>query len=85
MVEMPILAIVFTTPLIGGLDVFLDGRLVVGLLQQTFVDQVFNRLVGEIRIDGAAAVADEQREMMHFARFAGFQHETGACRACRCE
>ena len=34
--------------------------------------QIFDRLDGEIRIDGACAVAEEKGEMHHFARFAGF-------------
>jgi hypothetical protein len=30
------------------------------ILEQPLADHVVNRLVGQIRIDGAAAVADEQ-------------------------
>ena len=61
----------------GGLDEFLDRRLVIGTGQQTFLDEIVNRLIGEVRINGAATVTNEQREMMHFAGFAGFQHQTG--------
>src|SRR5579863_3271541 len=39
----------------GSLDVFLNCGLVFGTRQQAFVDEVFNRLIGEIGIDGAAA------------------------------
>ena len=46
--------------------------------QQLLADHVVERLEGEIRIDRAAAVADEQREVMHFARFAGFEHQAHA-------
>ena len=48
--------------------------------QQALADHVVERLEREIRIDGAAAVADEQREMMHLARFAGFEHEADLAR-----
>ena len=68
----------------GGLDVFLDGGLVVELDQQALANHVVERLERQIRIDGAATVADEQREMMHLARFAGFEHEADlAARALR--
>ncbi len=66
----------------GGLDVFLDGGLVVEVDQQALADHVVERLERQIRIDGAAAVADEQREMMHLARFAGFEDEADLARAC---
>ena len=66
----------------GGLDVFLDGGLVVDLGQQALPDHVVERLKGQVRIDGAATVADEQREMMHLARFAGFEHQARPACAC---
>ena len=47
-------------------------------VQQALADQVVERLERQIRIDGAAAVADEQREMMHLARLAGFEHQADA-------
>ena len=50
--------------------------------QQALADHVVERLEREIRIDRAAAVADEQREVMHFARFAGFEHEADARAQC---
>ena len=75
---MPILDITLTTPFDGGLHEVLAGGLVVDVRQQALADHVVERLEREIRIDGAAAVADEQREMMHLARFAGFEHQADA-------
>ena len=42
----------------------------VNLRQVALADHVIQRLEREIGIDGAGAVADEQREMMHLARLA---------------
>ena len=36
------------------------------------------RFERQVRIDGGAAVADQQREMMHFPRLAGLQHQAHA-------
>src|SRR5262249_29249181 len=41
-------------------------------------NHVVQRLESEVGVDGAAAVANEQGEMMHFARFARFEHQTHA-------
>ena len=67
-----------TTPLTAALTKFLQASLCLMSLQQALADHVVERFEGEIRIDRAAAVADQQREMMHFARFAGFEHESNA-------
>ena len=67
--------ITLTTPLTAALTKFLQASLCVDVHQQALADHVVERLEREIRIDRARAVADEQREMMHFARFAGFQHQ----------
>ena len=56
----------------------LAGGLVVDVLQHALMDHVVDGLEREIWIDRAAAVADEQREVMHLARFAGFQHQADA-------
>ena len=45
------------------------------LVQQALANHVVERLERQIRIDRAAAIADQQREMMHFARFARFEHQ----------
>jgi len=37
--------------------------------------KVFHGLDGEIRVDGAGAVANQQREVHHLARLAGFDNE----------
>ena len=67
-----------TTPFDGGLDEVLAGGLVVDVGQQALADHVVERLEGQVRIDRAAAVADQQREVMHLARLAGFEHEADA-------
>ena len=59
-----------------SLDELLHRRLVVGVLQHVLRDEIINRVVGEIGIDRARAVADEQCEVMHLARLAGFEHQT---------
>ncbi len=59
----------------GGLDVVLAGGLVVDALEQALADHVVEGLEGEVRVDGAAPVADEQREMVHLARLARFEHQ----------
>src|SRR5208282_238034 len=61
----------------GGLDVFLDGGLVVEIDQQALANHVVERLKRHVGIDGAATVADEQREVVYLARFAGFEDEAG--------
>ena len=58
-----------------GLDEILHRLLVVHIHEQSLANHVVERLEGEIRIDGAAAVADERAEVMHFARLAAFEHE----------
>ena len=62
----------------GGLDVILEGRLVVDVRQQALADHVVEGLEGQVGVDGAAAVADEQGEVVDLARFAGFEHEADA-------
>ena len=62
----------------GGLHIFMDSFAVIDVRQQLLPDHVFERFENEIRIDRAAAVANQEREMMHFARLAGFENETDA-------
>ena len=50
----------------------------VEILEQLLVDHVVQSLEREVGIDRAAAVADEDGEMMDFAWFAGFQHQPDA-------
>ena len=40
-------------------------------------DHVVERLEGEVRVDGAGAVTDEQRHVVHLARLAGLDHQPG--------
>ena len=56
--------------LVQRLDVALDGLLVRQAGQHSAADHVVERLEREVRVHGAGAVADEQRQMVHFARFA---------------
>ena len=46
--------------------------------QQSLADHVVERLKRQVRIDRAAAVADQQRKVMHLARFARFEHQADA-------
>ena len=79
---MPILDMTLTTPLTAALTKFLHGVLVVDARAACPGGSCRRASRSEIRIDGAAAVADEQREMMHFARFAGFEHQADSRAAC---
>ena len=60
----------------GGFDVIVAGIVWCDIDQQPLADHVVHRFEGEIRVDRPRAVTDQQREMMHFARLAGFQHQT---------
>ena len=60
------------------LDHVLARGLVVDAGQRVLADHVIDRLERDVRVDGAGAVTDEQREVMHFAGLAGFHHETDA-------
>ncbi len=62
----------------GGLDEVLARQFVVDVGQQAVTDHAVDGLEGEVRIDGAAAVTDQQREMMDLARFAGLEHQADA-------
>ena len=59
----------------GGLHEVLAGGLVVEIGQQTLVDHVVDGLEGDVRVDRADAVADEQGEVVDFAGLAGLEHE----------
>ena len=59
----------------GGLDEVINRLLVVHVHEQTLADHVVERFKGEVRIDRAAAEADQRAEVMHFARFTGLQHD----------
>ena len=60
--------------LVDRLDIALD-RLVAVHFRREFVGHVGQRLEGEIGIDRFRAIAGQQGEMMHFARFAGLDDE----------
>ncbi len=75
---MPIFDATLIDALGRGLDEVLARGLVIDVHEQALADHVVERLEGEIRIDRAAAVADERREVMHLARLAGFEHEADA-------
>ena len=53
--------------LAGGLDVVLHGLVRVDAGEAALDDQVLDGLEREVRVDGAGAVADEQRHVMHLA------------------
>ena len=62
--------------LADGLDVVLLNRL--GIQRQFLADaDFFQRFEGDIGVDRFGAVTGQHAEVMHFARFAGFNHQTG--------
>ena len=62
----------------GRLDEVLAGRLVIDGHEDALPDHVVDRLEGDIGIDGAAAVADQQREVVHLAGLARLQDQAHA-------
>src|SRR5439155_25504787 len=52
-------------------EIALAGGFVVYVLQEALANHVIEGFEGEIRINSAAAVADEQRKMMDLPRLAG--------------
>ena len=66
----------FQQPLVDGLDVVLQGFVrSVFRREQAFGAQVSQRFKGEIGIDGAGAIPEQQREMHHLARLARLDNE----------
>ena len=63
--------------LVQRLDVVLDRLGLVDAHQQALTDHVIERLEGEVRIDRAGTVTDEQRHVMDLARLAGFDDQPG--------
>ena len=66
----------FEEAFVNGLDVVILGLLGGnGFGQKTAHGKVFDGLDGEIRVDGAGTVTDEERVVHHFAGLAGFDEE----------
>ncbi len=66
----------FEQSFVDGLDVLIDGLFEGDAFGQIAAHcEIFERLDGQVRVDGAGAVADQQREVHHFARLAGFDDE----------
>ncbi len=61
-----------------GLDVILAGVLLRQADEQALANHVVERFKGDVRVDGAGPVTDEQGKVMDFARFAGFQNQADA-------
>ena len=62
--------------LIDGLDVILERLFERDALREiASLRKIFQRLDGQVRIDGARAIAHQQREMHHLARLARFHHQ----------
>ena len=59
----------------GGLGEVPAGRLVVDSRQQSVADHPVQRLEGQVGVDRTGAIADQQREVMHFPGFAGLDNE----------
>ena len=73
---MPILEKVLSRPLLMALMKFFSAYSAVTLVrQQSAALQVVQRLEGQIRIDGAGAVTDQQGEVHHLARLAALDNE----------
>ena len=58
-----------------GLREVLAGELVLDARQHLVADHAVESFEGQVRIDDRAAVADQQREVMHLARVAGLQRQ----------
>ncbi len=65
-----------------GLVVVLDGRDVIDASEQVSPDHVVESFKRQIRIDGGSPVPDQQAEMMHFTRLAGFHESAWLSSAC---
>ena len=65
----------FDHALVDRLVVAFHRILVSDVRQQTFVNHVVQALVSEVRVNRLHAIAEQQTEMMHFARLAGLEHE----------
>ena len=72
---MPIFDITFKHALVQRLDVALHRVVVRDVRQQSLADQIVERLEGEVRIHRAGAVTEQQRDVVHLARFAGFDQQ----------
>ena len=59
------------------LDVILDRLLMVRAAQEPLTDHVIQRLEGQVRVDRAGAVPQQQRQVMNFTRLAGFDYQAG--------
>ena len=70
--------ITLITPLEAAFTKFRSAFLRSMPVQQALADHVVDRFERDVGIDGAAAVADEQREMVHLARLAGLEHQADA-------
>ena len=74
-VEMPIFDMIFSTPLVLALTKFFTAWRLVMPGDHALVDQVLDRLEGEVRVDGAGAVAEQQRHVVHLAGVAALDDE----------
>jgi len=77
-VEMPHLGNDLDHPFDRSFDKVFAGGFVIDVLHQALANHVIERLEGEIRIDGAATITDQEREMMDLARFTRFEHQADA-------
>ena len=62
----------------GCFDEILTSQFVIDVGQHAIADHAIHGLEGEVRIDRAAAIADQQGKVVHFARLSRFQHQTDA-------
>jgi hypothetical protein len=62
----------------GRLHEVLAGGLVINIRQRSTLDHVVDCFESDVGVDRAGSVTDEERKVMHFPGFAGFDHETDA-------
>ena len=61
----------------GRLDIFLGSLLIRNSRDQLLVQQIAQRLEGQVGVDGIGAVAEQNGEVMHLAGVARFEDEAG--------
>ena len=77
MVEIPIFEQTLTIPLPTALTYFCSA-FSASPGEQALADHVVQRLEGQVGVDGAGAVAEQQREVVHLARLAALEHQADA-------
>ncbi len=69
----------FEQSLVDGFDKILGGIFPFNAGEQFLFDHVVQDLADHVRIDRSGTVADQQGEMMYFARLAAFDNQSATC------